>query len=307
MIYLRRCISAFIEATRTFLTPAVPRDAAAISWFTLFSLVPAALVLLSLVDAFLGWMNLHEQVLRQIATLFPGPRGIVTTQMGLMTNPSPPVVVSCLLIVLWSSTWVCMFIENAMNRAWGVTRQRTFWESRILSIALLGMGGILLLSSALVTTLVSALRSRARQHIPELAGEEIINWLWSSILLGAGFAAGLIVFYVVYKWMPDRKVTWTDALSGAFMATILWEVASYMFAKLVPAFGYQQIYGKMGTMVVVLVWIYTSSLILLYGANFSAKLHDSDEDAVGEKGKQRLAVVPARDPSERVSIFPRHR
>ena len=79
---LKRSLSAFVEATRTFVTPAVPRDAAAISWFTLFSLVPAALVFLSLVDAFLGWMNLHEQVLRQIATLFPGARGLGLLVLG---------------------------------------------------------------------------------------------------------------------------------------------------------------------------------------------------------------------------------
>ncbi len=282
---MRRAGVALIEALRSLLNTENPRDAAAISYFSLFALFPAMLILIALVDAFLGWLDLHRTVVQRLIALFPGSHTFLAQNLAEITDLSPAVVLSCMMVVIWSSTWLFTFIENALNRAWGVQRRRTFWESRVRSIGLLTLAGVLLLASAGVTIVIGAARSRSVSHI----SQALIHWVW----LGAGFAVAVLVFSFIFKLMPDRKVLWIEAFSGGIASAVLWETGSYVFAKLVPYFDYQRVYGRTGAIIALLVWVYTSNLIMLFGANFSARLHHPDveeqvpvprDPAVGEAG-----------------------
>ena len=275
---VRRVGKAFLDAFRAMLANEAPGAAAAISYFSLLALFPAILVLIAAADAFLGSIDLRDRVLQSILSLFPGSRSFIRSNFEEITAPSPHIVVSCMVIVVWSSTWVFVFVENALNRAWGVSKRRTFWQSRVRSFALLSLSGILLLTSAGITGAVSAFRSAADRRIPEFAQDQIIDRLWSWLLVSAGFLIAILVFLMVYKLMPDRKVLWVEALSGAIASAVLWEIASYVFVKLVPLFNYQRVYGRMGAIVALLTWVYTSSTIMLFGATFSAQLHQPDCD-----------------------------
>jgi len=82
-----------------------------------------------------------------------------------------------------------------------------------------------------------------------------------------------MVFALIFKWIPHRKVYWREAFLGALVFVFMWEISNFIFVHLLPYFDYQRIYGKAGAVIALLVWIYTSSLILLFGANFTAQLH----------------------------------
>jgi len=88
-----------------------------------------------------------------------------------------------------------------------------------------------------------------------------------------------MVFFLIYKLMPDRRVLWFEALSGAVVAATVWELGSYLFAKLVPVLDPQQVYGRTAAIILLLIWVYTSSLIMLFGASFSAQLHQPSADS----------------------------
>ncbi len=272
----RRLGNAFVRASRAMLNHETPRDAAAISYFSLIALFPSILVLISLTDAVLHRVDLHKRVVGIIVALFPGSSQFLRTYLGELTAPSAAVTISCVIVILWSSSWIFTFIENALNRAWGVPNRRSFWESRIRSIALMVVGGTCLLISAVITMIVSRIQSLSSGRIPAFADDPIIKWLWSSVIMATGFFVAIVVFQMVFKLMPDRKVPWIEAFSGAVVAAVGWEIASYVFGRLVPSFDYQRIYGKTYTIILLLVWVYTSSMIMLYGANFSAQLHRRD-------------------------------
>jgi len=253
----------------------IPRDAAGISYFGLIALVPAILVLIALADAFLGWMDLHKTVVQRVIALFPGSRQFLVLNLSEITKPSTAVVLSCVIILLWSSSWIFAFIESSINRAWGVSSQRTFWESRMRSIGFVVLAGTSLLSSAAINAFISAASLRAQSHMTvSVRAYQFIGWFWYFVLLGTGFLIAVMVFALIFKWMPHRKVFWRDALAGALVTTVIWELGSYIFIRLVPFFDYQRIYGKMGAVIALLAWVYTSNLIMLFGANFSARLHD---------------------------------
>jgi len=265
---------AFVSAGRMMLKHEVPRDAAGISYFGLAALFPAIIVMITIVDAFLGWMDLHNIVLTRIVDMFPGSHQFIKSNLSQITKPSTAVVISCAVVVLWSSSWIYTFIESGINRAWDVSHQRTFWESRMRGIALMALGGFSLLFSAAIATFFSAVRAQAESHITQSPNARyFIDWFWPFILLGTSFLIAVLVFAFVYKWTPHRKVLWADAFPGALVATAMYEICSFIFAEIVPFFDYQIVYGKMGAIIALLVWVYTSNLILLFGANFAAQLH----------------------------------
>ncbi len=290
---------SFAAAGRMMLSHEVPRDAASISYVSLVALFPAILVMIAVVDAFLGWMNLHRTVIQRIVDLFPGSRQFLRSNLSELTNPSTAVVLSCVFLVLWSSSLIFTFMECAINRAWGVINQRTFWESRLRSVVLTILVGTSLLSSAGITAFVSAVQARAAARIGESArASYFMGWVWYLILLGAGFLIAVLVLTLMFKWTPHRRVLWSEAFSAALISTIMWDIGSIIFVKLVPFFNYQRIYGKTGAVIALLVWVYTSNLIMLFGANFSAQLH-----GMAQKSRPDSDTLPR----ENIERFPSRR
>jgi membrane protein len=265
---------SFAAAGRVMLKHETPRDAAAISYFSLVALFPAILVMVALADTMLGWMNLHGTVVRLIVHMFPGSRLFLRSYLAELTTSSKTVVFSCAIVFIWSSSWIFSFLESAINRAWGVSNQRTFWESRLRSIGFMILGGTSLLASSAILGFVSNTRAREVAEVPA-GGEEsyLIGWFWYCVLIFAVLLIAVLVFTLIFKWIPHRKVYWREAFLGAMVFVFMWEMGSTIFVHLLPYFDYQRIYGKAGAVIALLVWIYTSSLILLFGANFTAQLH----------------------------------
>jgi YihY family inner membrane protein len=272
--HLQRMGKVFAATGRMMLRHEVPRDAAGISYFTLLALFPAILIILSLADSFLGWMNPHYTIIQTIVDLFPGSRQFISSSLLEITEPSSTVMLSCIGMVLWSSSWIFTFIESSINRAWDIPNQRTFWESRLRTMALLALGSISLLSSAAITGFVGAARQHAAANIHSSEkATYFMGWFWYFFLLGTGLTIAIFVFALIYKWTPHCKVFWSEAFSGALVATILWEIGGHIFLNVVSHFDYQRVYGRMGATILLMAWVYTSNMILLFGANFSAQLH----------------------------------
>jgi len=264
-----------------------PRDAAAISYFSLLALFPAVLVLLAVANDILNLLGIKQGLVKRIVSLFPVSQKFLDANLSQIIDPSPGLVLSCMVVVFWTSTWVFSFVENALNRAWDVPKRRTFWESRLRSITVIVLGGTILLASTGITAIVGKAQDQTSEVFRQ---DEIITGLWSSILLAIGSLLAVLVFFCVFKLMPDRKVLWQEALSGAVVAAALWEMGSYIFVKLFPSFDLERVYGRTGAMIALLAWVYTSNLIMLFGANFSAQLHGPPNDQrakVPEPGRGR--------------------
>jgi membrane protein len=300
MKIVRNIGKAFAGAGRKMLTYETPRDAASISYVGLLALFPAVLVLIGLGDAFFSRMNLHWTIIQTATALFPGSRQFLRSNLNELTNPSTTVVLSCMVVVLWASTLIFSFIEGAINRAWGVPHQKSFWESRLRSFSFMILGGASLLISSILTVTVSAMRNRTTANMPpSLQTSFFVSWFWYLILFGTGLLIAILVFTLLFKMTPHCKVRWNEAISGAVIATIMWEIGSLIFVQLVPFFDSQKVYGRMGAVIAVLTWVYTSSLIMLFGANFSAQLHSG----AGDKSVPGSSNLQDQD---NISWFPSH-
>jgi YihY family inner membrane protein len=187
------------------------------------------------------------------------------------------VVLTCFVLVLWAGSWVFSVIERAVNRIWGAT-SRGFWHGRALTVGMIGIVGLLLSSSVLATSILVALREMAGRLSPRQLERyplmlSVGSAFWQVVFTLVSFLVTVVLFVLVYRFMPRAAVTVRDAVPGALLAGILWEAAKYGFAWSLNYFHYDQIYGSVGAVVAVLSWSYVSSLILLFGAQLTAVFH----------------------------------
>jgi membrane protein len=143
---------------------------------------------------------------------------------------------------------------------------------------MIGVVGLLLSFSVMLTSILVALRDAAGRLSPRQLERyplmfSVGSVFWQAVFALVSFLITLLLFVLVYRFMPRVSVTVRDALPGALLAGILWEVAKYGFAWSVNYFHYDQIYGSVGAVVAVLTWSYVSSLILLFGAQLTAVFH----------------------------------
>jgi membrane protein len=248
-------------------------SAAAMSYFGLLALFPALLLMLAMGKE----LAAGSQMFAHAVEVYPGSSQFLRQTIESFPTLGLGALISCIVIVLWAGSWVFAVVERALNRIWGATA-RTFWQGRALTIGMIGMIGLLLSVSVLATSILVALREMSARLSPrQLARYPLLlsvgSAFWQIVFAIASYLITVLLFVVIYRFMPRAIVSLRDTLPAAFLGGLLWELAKYMFAWSVNYFHYDQIYGSVGAVVAVLTWSYVSSLILLFGAQLTAVFH----------------------------------
>ena len=248
-------------------------SSAAMSYFGLMALFPALLLMLAMSNR----INAAAELLTHAVDVYPGSAKFLSETIRSMSSVGTGAFITCVVVTIWAGSWVFAVIERALNRIWRAT-SRTFWHGRALTIGMIGIIGVLLAFSVLITSVVVGIREMAARLSPrQMAHYPLMlsmgSAFWQIIFAIASFLITVILFVVVYRFMPKAEVTLRDTLPGAIIGGLLWEVAKYLFAWALNYFHYDQIYGSVGAVVAVLTWSYVSSLILLFGAQLTAVFH----------------------------------
>ena len=248
-------------------------SSAAMSYFGLMALFPALLLMLAIGNQVPG----AKEMLTHAVEVYPGSGEFLRETIRSLSSVGAGVIITCIIVVLWAGSWVFTVIERALNRIWATT-SRTFWHGRLLTLGMIGIVGLLLSLSVLVTSFVVTLREMAGRLSPRQIQRfplllSVGSVFWQGIFAAVSFLVTVALFVVVYRFMPKAEVTLRDTLPGAVVGGLLWELAKYVFAWTLNYFHYDQIYGSVGAVVAVLTWSYVSSLILLFGAQLSAIFH----------------------------------
>ena len=171
--------------------------------------------------------------------------------------------------LLWAGSQAFINLSRVINRAWD-TRPRGFFMRRIVGIALIFAVGILLLISFGITTAANAIQS----YNITILGHNVSVWFgkaWTLIAFLLPLIVTIATFTLLYKVMPNIHVPIKSALAGAAVAGVLWEAAKYLFSWYVTHFSnYSAIYGSLASIVLLLLWIYYSSVVTILGAQISA-------------------------------------
>lgn len=243
------------------------------SYFGLMALFPALLLMLAMSNKIAA----GSQMLSHAVDVYPGSSDFLRHTIESFSSIGVGAIITCVVLVLWAGSWVFSVIERALNRIWGTT-SRTFWHGRALTVGMIGLVGLLLAATVVVTSIVVAFRKMAA----DLSPRQLVRYpllisvgsvFWQIVFAAVSYLITVALFVLIYRFMPRGQVTLRDTLPGAFLGGLLWELAKYIFATSLNYFHYDQIYGSVGAVVAVLTWGYVSSLILLFGAQLSAVFH----------------------------------
>lgn len=271
-------------------------SAAAMSYFGLLTLFPALLLLLALSNQLAGGGEVMSQMLTRVVQVYPGSAEFLRETVRSLSTIGPGVIITCIVVVLWAGTWVFAVIERALNRIWGTT-PRAFLHGRALMIGMIGIVGLLLSVSVLVTSVLVFLQQLA-SRIPLRALERmtllstVTSAVWQLVFVLLSILITITLFTIVYRFMPNARVRVRDCLPGAVLGGLLWELSKYIFASSLHYFHYDQIYGPVGAVVAVLTWGYMSSLILLWGAQLTAVFHREHPAGPTNPSPADAAIAP---------------
>ena len=258
-------------------------SSAAMSYFGLMALFPSLLLLLASSNK----LAAGSQMLAHAVDVYPGSAKFLRETIAQLSELGYGAIITCVVLVLWAGSWVFAVIERALNRIWAAT-SRPFLHGRALTIGMVGLVGLLLASSVLITSFVLRLRDIASRLSPRQLERyplliSVGSAFWQILFAALSYLVTVALFVLVYRFMPRAQVTLKDTLPGAFLGGLLWEIAKYIFALSLSYFHYDQIYGSVGAVVAVLTWSYVSSLILLFGAQLTAVFHREHPSMVDNK------------------------
>jgi YihY family inner membrane protein len=177
-----------------------------------------------------------------------------------------------ILLLLWSSSGVFLPIERALNRAWEVEKQRSWWRRRLLALEMAGIFGFLTMFS----TLLVGTRRYTHAWLKTWVASSLlplVEFSYRALFVAAAFGITLCMFLVLFERLPNRPMSYRQAFPGALLTALLWEAARSLFTHLLPILNYRQVYGSIGVVVALMTWVYVSSVVMLFGAQVSRSLY----------------------------------
>jgi membrane protein len=249
--------------------------AAAISFYAILSVIPLFLLFAS-VSGFI--LHQSDQAFRAVTDVllktFPDSTVAVFGILSdLMTQKTVFGVIG-LLGLTWAASRIFSSVENAMNAVWKVKKGRAYWHSKFLSLLLVPISVLIMLSSLAFTALYTVAKDFRVPLIGLKMSEAGLQSKLFAVILP--LALGFVLFFLVYKIIPSRRVDTKAALIGAVCASGMWEVAKLLFDIYIKNYAHiHKIYGSFGTLVIMFFWIYYSSFIVLIGAEIGSNYEET--------------------------------
>lgn len=233
--------------------------AAALAFYTILSLSPLA-VLLVVIAGVIGQDTVNSIVSQAEQVMGPSVSGAIEMVILNAQQQRQALTVSAILslaMILFTALGAFVQLQYSMNRIWGIQPSggSAVWRwirKRLLSLVLLLAIGVLLVASLVITSVLSGL-------FPEFS--------WISTL--ASFIVFVVLFAVMFKYLPDAKVSWRDVWIGAFATAVLFSVGVWVIGLYLGRSSPGSAYGAAGALVVFLLWVYYAALILFLGAEIT--------------------------------------
>lgn len=254
-----------------------PRMAAALSYYTIFSL-PPLLFLIIMIAGFVFSASAAQEALTseiegvvgadtaaQIGTMISSASEQATSDSGLIMT-----ILGGLAFV-FGATGAFAQLQDALNRAWEVAPDPErggiihFVFKRFLSFGMILATGFLLLVSLALSAAVSAIGSSIEEYLPAGIGP----WVPRALDFIVSLALITLLFAAIFKFLPDARIRWREVWTGAFVTAVLFVVGKFGIGFYLGQSNPGSAYGAAGSLAIILLWMYLSAMILLIGAEFT--------------------------------------
>lgn len=271
MKFIRNAARLLKSAAGEWSSDSAPRLGAALSYYTIFSMAPVLLMVIAVAGLVLGAEAAQGKIVEQLGGLLgaEAAKGIQTILEKASHKGSGifATIIGFVTLVV-GATGVMIELQNALNTVWKVVAKpgrglKGILRDRLLSFGIVLGFGFLLLVSLVLSAAVAVLDSWIGGLIP--------GWVIVGYVLSYGISLGLValVLAAIFKILPDVKISWRDVWVGALVTSVLFHVGKFGISLYIGKASVASSFGAAGSLAVLLVWVYYSSQIVLFGAEFT--------------------------------------
>jgi membrane protein len=283
-----------------------PTLGAALAYYTVFSMAPLLIIVIAIAGLFFGQEAAQGQIFDQLRGLLGEESGKAMQDMvqNASAKPATGLVAGVIGVVtlLFGASGVFGQLQTSLNAIWNVQPKPGrgilgVVQDRILSFGFILVVGFLLLISLVLTAAIAVVGEWFSGMLPGIQPlAHIVNFVLSLALV-------TLLFAMIFKFLPDAKVAWHDVWIGAFITAMLFIVGKFALGLYLGKSAVGSSYGAAGSLIVLLLWVYYSSQILFFGAEFTqvyanrfgSRLAPADNAvAVQKPGPDREYVKGAR-------------
>ncbi|MEI6534479.1 MAG: YihY/virulence factor BrkB family protein [Verrucomicrobiaceae bacterium] len=289
------------ETFRQWDTHRGPKMGAALSFYTVFSLAPLAILVLSLVSLAVERNEARAEIVGQFRA-FVGDEGAEMMKMILSRSAAENTgilgTVIGFVVLLIGASGVFAELQGSLNLIWGVSSKRhpvfIMLKERAFSFAMVFLMGFLMLISFLFSATIAAAGSYLHRHFPELDGP----WELGNSVISMPVIA--ILFALIFRIVPDAHVEWRDVWLGALLTAVLFVAGKFVLGFYFGRSAVASSYGAAGSLIIILVWVFYSAQILFFGAEFTrlyATRYGSHQDGSRGEGGSKKNSDTAKSPT----------
>ncbi len=264
-------VRLFQETIEEWSKDKASRLAAALAYYTIFSIAPLLIIVIAIAGAVLGKEEAQLEIYNQLYNLI-GEAGakIINNAITSASQPSQGTIASIISIavLLFGATGLFTELKDSLNTIWEVQPKpgramKNMVMTRILSFGIVLGIVFLLLASLVVSTALQFLANYLSDIIPGA------KFIWRFVNFFFGFSITTLFFGLIFKVLPDVKMAWNDIWIGAGLTSILFSFGRFLLGLYFAKTSFGSIYGAAGSLVVLLGWVYYAAQILFFGAEFT--------------------------------------
>lgn len=265
-------LGLLVIAIRRYGRSGASEAAASLAYYAFFSLFPFLLVLISVGSFALERAEIAELVFDLLSGVLPSSAEFIQSSIQQVLDQRGPVGLVGLLGLLWSASGAFSGLVKHINLAWPGTNRRGMFHRRFVGLSLVIVLLVLFVAWLGSNLILEVLPRFIRPEIMPEAWME--TRIWSIVTGIVPFMFTFLLFYGLYRWIPNREVPWKVALWGALVAAVGSDLATNLFSWYLSSgfAGYSLVYGSLGAIVAFMFWVYLLSQIALFGAHLSAAI-----------------------------------
>ena len=243
-----------------------------LAYYTVFSMGPLLVVIISLCAIFLGREAAEGSIFTQLSAFVGHDTALQLQEIikNASINGKGHIAAAIgIITLLIGATTVFSDMQDSINRIWGLKpKPKKGWlkmlQNRFLSFSIIISLGFLLLVSLGISAIIEGLSNRLKAAYPDVT---VVAFYIINLLLTLFISA--LIFGVIFRVLPDARIRWKDVITGAVVTAILFMLGKFGISFYISKSKVGSTYGAAGSLVVLLVWVYYSAIILYFGAEFT--------------------------------------
>jgi membrane protein len=273
----KKIFQIIIRSAKNFINTRAQEAAASLAFYAVFSLFPLLIIVGSVTSFLVDEKIIENFITQNVNSIFPISQSLLLPNIEKVLQVHSGIGIVGALALIWISTNFFHILTNNINLAWSNAPRRNFFKNRFIALVIAVLFALLIIPPIIATSLVNLISRLQMPFWIALSQNAafVIRFL-SKII---PFVLRCLIFLGLYIWIPNTRVKKSSAMWGALCASLLWEIvtAGFILYLRVGFVRYDLIYGSLGAIFTLNLWIFLCSSIILYGAHLSFVLSSDVE------------------------------